>query len=157
VVVRNKLGQTRLFRKVDDTLGVVHTHGVAGLCGGLLVGLLADPHVVEYLGQGSAQSVSATGLFFGHPKQLLIQAGAALTVIVWDALITFLILKFLGLFMKLRMPDEALEIGDIAFHEEEAYPGEALAIDGVRADRQPPKPTEPAPVPKQESDDGNVH
>jgi hypothetical protein len=28
---------------------------------------------------------------------------------VWDALITFLILRGLGLFMKLRLPDEVLE------------------------------------------------
>jgi Amt family ammonium transporter len=62
-----------------------------------------------------------------------VQAGAALTVIVWDALITFLILKFLGLFMKLRMSDEDLEIGDVAAHEEEAYPDDALvaARDGA--------------------------
>jgi Amt family ammonium transporter len=54
-------------------------------------------------------------------------------VIVWDALITFIILKFLGLFMKLRMPDEDLEIGDVAAHEEEAYPDDTLvsAYDGA--------------------------
>src|SRR5207248_663699 len=28
----HKLGRSRLFKKVDDALGVVHTHGVAGLC-----------------------------------------------------------------------------------------------------------------------------
>src|SRR6202023_3977149 len=34
----NWLGRARLFKKVDDTLGVFHTHGVAGLAGGLLPG-----------------------------------------------------------------------------------------------------------------------
>ena len=48
----NWLGRTKLFTKVDDTLGVVHTHGVAGLVGGLLVGVLADPNVIIYLGNG---------------------------------------------------------------------------------------------------------
>jgi Amt family ammonium transporter len=122
----NKLARTRLFQKVDDTLGVVHTHGIAGLTGGLLVGLLADPHVVEYLNKDGTTGFSAAGLFYGNPKQLAVQAGAALTVIVWDALITFLILKFLSLFMKLRMSDEDLEIGDVAAHEEEAYPDDTL-------------------------------
>jgi Amt family ammonium transporter len=122
----NKLARTRLFSRVDDTLGVVHTHGVAGLAGGLLVGLLADPHIVEYLNKDGSTGFSATGLFYGNPMQLAVQAGAALTVIVWDALITFLILKFLSLFMNLRMPDEDLEIGDVAAHEEEAYPDDAL-------------------------------
>jgi len=121
----NKLARTRLFQQVDDTLGVVHTHGIAGLTGGLLVGLLADPNVVEYINKDGSPFSSA-GLFYGNPKQLAVQAGAALTVIVWDALITFLILKFLSLFMPLRMSDEDLEIGDVAAHEEEAYPDEGL-------------------------------
>jgi ammonium transporter, Amt family len=123
----NHLGRTRLFRKVDDTLGVFHTHGVAGLTGGLLVGVLADPHIVEYLGGSTGQDVTFAGWLYGHhPKQILIQAGAAGTVIVWDALITFVILKVLGLFMKLRLPDEVLETGDLGVHDEEAYPDEAL-------------------------------
>jgi Amt family ammonium transporter len=77
--------------------------------------------------------VSYTGLFYGNPKQLLWQAGAALTVIVWDALITFLILRFLGLFMKLRAPDEVLESGDLAVHDEEAYPVESVITGPVSA------------------------
>lgn len=123
----NYLGKTRLFRKVDDTLGVFHTHGVAGLAGGLLVGVLADPHIVEYLGGSTGQDVTFSGWLYGHhPKQILIQAGAAGTVIVWDALVTFVILRVLGLFMKLRLPDEVLDTGDLGAHDEEAYPDETL-------------------------------
>jgi Amt family ammonium transporter len=114
------------FTKVDDALGVVYTHGFAGLSGGLLVGLLADPKMLEYIGLGKTSSVAGTGLFYGHPMELAIQAGAALTVIVWDGLVTFLILKGLGLFMKLRIPDAELEIGDVAVHGEEVYPSEEL-------------------------------
>jgi ammonium transporter, Amt family len=129
----NYLGRTRLFRKVDDTLGVFHTHGVAGLTGGLLVGVLADPHIIVYLGNGgNVADVSTSGWLWGHhPKQILIQLGAAVTVIVWDAIVTVAILKFLGLFMKLRAPDEALEVGDIGVHEEEAYPDETLVTGRV--------------------------
>src|SRR4029079_4642718 len=124
----NWLGRTRLFSKVDDTLGVVHTHGVAGLIGGLLVGVLADPHVVICLGIGKdVNDVTASGWLWGHhPAQILVQLCAALTIIVWDALVTVAILKFLGLFMKLRAPDAALVEGDIAVHQEEAYPAETL-------------------------------
>jgi Amt family ammonium transporter len=123
----NWLGKTRLFHKVDDTLGVFHTHGVAGLSGGLLVGVLADPKIVEYLGGSAGSDVTFSGWLWGHhPKQILIQAGAAATVIVWDAAVTFVILKVLGLFMKLRLPDEVLETGDLGVHDEEAYPDEAL-------------------------------
>ena len=112
------------FNKVDDALGVVYTHGFAGLFGGLMVGLLADPKMVVYLGVGKAPSAAGAGLFYGHPKQLLIQAGAALTVIVWDGLVTFLILRGIGLFMKLRIPDADLLLGDIKVHGEVAYPME---------------------------------
>jgi Amt family ammonium transporter len=124
----NYLGRTKLFKKVDDTLGVVHTHGVAGLTGGLLVGVLADPNVVEYLGNGKdVADVTTAGWLWGHhPAQILIQLGAALTVIVWDALVTVVILKVLSLFMKLRMPDDVLETGDVGAHDEEAYPDDTL-------------------------------
>ncbi len=123
----NWLGRTRLFHKVDDALGVVHTHGVAGLAGGLLVGVLADPKIVVYLAGNTPSDVTYSGWLWGHhPKQILIQAGAAATVIVWDALVTFVILKVLGLFMKLRLPDEVLETGDIGVHDEEAYPDDTL-------------------------------
>src|SRR5271167_2671549 len=103
----NWLGRTRLFKKVDDTLGVVHTHGIAGLTGGLLVGVLADPNVIQYLQGPTGGPVSGGGWLWGHhPGQILVQLGAALTVIIWDALVTVVILKVLGLFMNLRLPDE---------------------------------------------------
>ena len=130
-VAWNYLSKVPPFSKVDDALGVVYTHGIAGLLGGLLVGLLADPNMIVYLGLGKTSNVSAAGLFHGHPKQLAIQAGAALTIIVWDGVVTFLILRFLGLFMKLRLPDEALEIGDVAVHGEEAYPPDELVSVGA--------------------------
>ncbi len=148
----NWLGRTRPFKKVDDTLGVFHTHGVAGLAGGLLVGVLADPHIVEYLGGSTGTDVTTAGWLYGHhPKQILIQAGAAGTVIVWDALVTFAILRVLGLFMKLRMPDEVLEAGDVGVHDEEAYPDEGIVtsrrvepIGTTRAEPAGAKPAEPA-------------
>jgi ammonium transporter, Amt family len=128
----NWLGRTRLFTKVDDSLGVVHTHGVAGLAGGLLVGVLADPHIVIYLGNGKdVKDVTNAGWLWGHhPAQILVQFCAALTIIAWDAFVTFAILKLLGLFMKLRAPDEILEQGDIGVHLEEAYPDETLVRGG---------------------------
>ena len=67
--------------------------------------------------------MTVKGLLYGHPKQLLIQALAALTIIVWDALITFVLLKIISVLVRgLRIPDEELESGDVLVHEEEAYP-----------------------------------
>jgi Amt family ammonium transporter len=132
------------FNKVDDALGVVYTHGIAGLFGGLLVGLLADPKMIEYLGLGKNPDISGTGLFYGHPHQLLVQAGAALTIIVWDGAVTYVLLKVIGLFVKLRIPDEDLEIGDIAVHGEEAYPSEDLvSVSSSMATESSPTTLEP--------------
>jgi ammonia channel protein AmtB len=92
------------------------------IVGGLLVGVLADPHMIVYLGAGRHPGFAAAGLLYGNPRQLLVQAGAALTVIVWDGAVTFLILRGIGLFMRLRMTDEELTAGDRVLHGEEAYP-----------------------------------
>jgi len=129
------------FNKVDDALGVVYTHGFAGLAGGLLVGLLADPKMIVYLGVAKTPNVTVAGLFYGHPKQLAIQAGAALTVIVWDGLVTFLILRGIALFMKLREDDAALVAGDIMIHGEVAYPNEEPDVEPAFGD----VPGEPEP------------
>jgi Amt family ammonium transporter len=117
--------QPILIKRVDDAMGVFYTHGIAGLCGGLLVGIFADPSVVVYPKTVSGSPFAASGLIFGHPhsgKLLEEQLLAALTIIVWDALVTFIILKVISIFTPLRMSDEDLEIGDLAIHGEEAYP-----------------------------------
>ena len=117
--------QPILIKRVDDAMGVFYTHGIAGLCGGILVGFFADPSVVVYPLTTSGSPFAASGLIFGHPhswKLIEEQLLAALTVIVWDAVVTFIILKVISLFTSLRMSDEDLEIGDLAIHGEEAYP-----------------------------------
>ncbi|HET9058797.1 MAG TPA: ammonium transporter [Acidimicrobiales bacterium] len=115
------LSRVKFMKKVDDAMGIVYTHGIAGLFGGLLLGVFADPSVVEYQSLGGAPA-SLKGLLYGHPKQLLIQFLAAVTIILWDALVTFVILKVISFFTPLRMTDAELEIGDLAVHDEEAYP-----------------------------------
>jgi Amt family ammonium transporter len=73
-------------------------------------------------------------------------------------LLTFLILKFLSLFMTLRLPDDVLETGDLAVHDEEAYPVDTLVrTDATRHPSAPPRiaataaprtqPTSPNPTP----------
>ncbi len=144
----NYLSKVPPFNKVDDALGVVYTHGIAGLCGGLLVGMLADPKMIVYLGLGKSPGFSGAGLFYGNPHQLLIQLGAAVTIIIWDGLVTFLLLRGIGLFMKLRAPEEDLEIGDVAFHGEEAYPSDELALAGVSAAQAAERATSNSSVPQ---------
>jgi Amt family ammonium transporter len=126
-----RLSKLPPFNKVDDAMGVVYTHGIAGLIGGLLVGLLADPNMAVYLNPDGSTAFSTTGLFYGNPGQLWKQAGAAGTIILWDGAMTFLILRAIGLFIKLRLPDDVLEVGDLGVHDEEAYPTEPLVSVGA--------------------------
>lgn len=121
--------KSSLLQKVDDTLGVFHTHAVAGLLGGILTGLLAEPALCRIL----LPVTNSRGAFYGGSggMQLLKQLVAALFVIGWNVVSTTLILLGIRLFIPLRMPEEQLMIGDDAVHGEEAY---ALWGDGEKYD-----------------------
>jgi Amt family ammonium transporter len=116
-----KLSTKWIFAKVDDALGVVHTHGVAGLLGGVMTGLFADPKMVEYY----KPNFGVTGLFYGHPWQVVIQLYTGLWVIGYSALGTFVLLKLVKLITPLRFSDADLEIGDLAVHGEQVEPSES--------------------------------
>src|ERR1700729_4010066 len=124
----NYMSRVRPFRNVDDTLGVVYTPGIAGLLGGLLTGVFADPNMIVYPGQGKTASISATGVLHGNWNLLKWQLFAGLFVIVWSAFGTFVLLKLVGLFVPLRMSDENLEIGDTAVHGHEVYPSDVPSL-----------------------------
>jgi Amt family ammonium transporter len=114
------MNKMAIFRRVDDALGVVHTHGFAGLIGGLMVGLVADPSMIVYPGAGKTASFSVGGLFYGHGwHQVLVQLEAAAFVVACSGVGTFAILKLIGLVVPLRMPDAEAEAGDLAIHGEE--------------------------------------
>jgi Amt family ammonium transporter len=136
------LSRAPIFRKVDDTLGVVYTHGIAGLTGGLLVGVLADPNMILYPGTGSTPSISPLpSAIHGHWTLLKWQVLAALFIIVFDGVFTFLILKLISVFVPLRLSDEELEVGDHAIHGNEVYPSDVPSLGGPHA-----PPWRPAPA-----------
>lgn len=120
--------KSALLQKVDDTLGVFHTHAVAGLLGGLLTGLFAEPVLCDLI-----LPKETNGAFYGGKGgvQFAKQVVAALFVIGWNIISTTIILLAIRLFIPLRMPEEQLEIGDDAVHGEEAY---ALWGDGEKYD-----------------------
>jgi len=129
------LSRAPVFRHVDDTLGVIYTHGIAGLCGGLLVGLLAAPNIVEYgsvKGSGNLPNLSSV-INGGSWTLLRWQAETALFVIVFSGLATFILLKLVGIFVPLRLSDEELEIGDHAIHGNEVYPSDVPTLGGPHA------------------------
>ena len=124
------------FNKIDDTLGVMHTHLIAGAVGGIMVGLLANPNVIVYPGSGKTAAVAATGLFFGNPQQLVAQILGLVFILVWDGVLTFVILKLISLVIPLRLTDKQLEIGDEAVHGDAAY--ELMPVPPAVTYQQPP-------------------
>ncbi|HTT04110.1 MAG TPA: ammonium transporter [Steroidobacteraceae bacterium] len=118
----NKLQKTKLFMKVDDTLSVFSTHGCAGLMGGLLTGILANPKMLEYIGTGKdAPGVSITGWAYGSFHQFVLQIEGAAFIIVYNIIATYIILKVISFFTPLRMDEAMLKVGDDAVHGETAY------------------------------------
>ena len=105
----------RAKTSLDDSLDVVAAHGVGGTVGALLTGVFADKSLPGGL---------ANGLLYGNPDQLLIQATAVLTAIVYSGVGTFILLKIVGLVIPLRVSKDDETVGlDVANHGEEAYFG----------------------------------
>ncbi len=137
----NYLSRVAPFRNVDDTLGVVYTHGFAGLSGGLLTGIFANEAMA------SAFGVSANGLISGGGFDLLKwQLLTAAWVIVFCAIGTYIVLRLVALFVPLRMDEKDMEEGDVAIHGHEVYPSDVPSLgfpSGVPA-APPPAPAEGA-------------
>lgn len=138
-ITMNKMSGVALFKKVDDTLGVIHTHAIAGAIGGLLTGILADPNIVEYIGTKGTANSSVTGWMYGNPRQFWVQLIALAVIVAYDGVMTFVILKLIGLVVPLRAKDNALLDGDSAVH------GETLdGAEGMDEDEMPPFIPQPA-------------
>jgi Amt family ammonium transporter len=114
----NKLRLPGFLGRIDDTLGVMHTHFVAGALGGLLTGLFATPGIVVYPGTGKTAAVTVTGLLYGNPHQLLVQALALGVIVLYDVVATFVVISVVGLLVPLRLTESELEAGDVVVHGE---------------------------------------
>ncbi|MHB1513267.1 MAG: ammonium transporter [Acidiferrobacter sp.] len=113
-----------VFRKVDDTLGVFHTHAVAGLLGGILTGVLATK-----AGCAAYALTNPGGAIDGNWHQITLQLEGAAFIIVLNIVVTYVLLKLISFVVPLRMSEEDLLVGDDAAHGEQAY---ALYGDGER-------------------------
>ena len=116
MVLHKKL---HILQHVDDTLGVLHTHAVAGILGGILTGLFAHPTLCRFF----APVTGARGSIYGGQgrDQVGRQLVGALFVVVWNVVVTSIICLGIKAVMPLRMSDEELLMGDDAAHGEAAY------------------------------------
>ncbi|VFR00997.1 unnamed protein product [Cuscuta campestris] len=126
-----------LLQNIDDTLGVFHTHAVAGLLGGCLTGLFAEPVLCSLF----LPVTNSRGAVYGGSGgiQFLKQFVGGSFVIGWNVVVTSIICLAIRLIVPLRMPEEELKIGDDAVHGEEAYAvwGDGEIYDATRHGSSP--------------------
>ncbi len=97
----------------DDALDVFGVHCVGGIWGALATGLFASKAV---------NPAGADGLFFGNPKQFLVQVIATAVTIAYSFVASFIIYKVIDLVMKVRVPEKDEIVGlDLTQHHEKAY------------------------------------
>ncbi|MHB8147264.1 MAG: ammonium transporter [Vulcanimicrobiaceae bacterium] len=134
----NYLSRWSVMKKVDDTFSVLHTHGVAGLVGGLMAGIASDPKMLEYFANKTvkgATDVSVTGWYYGNFAQFVHQAEAAAFIIVLNIVGTYVLLKLISLVVPLRATEDHMEAGDLAIHGMDPIPpfGSQPELADVRA------------------------
>ncbi len=97
----------------DDALDVFGVHCVGGIWGALATGLFASKAV---------NPAGADGLFFGNPKQFLIQVIATAVTVAYSFAASFIIYKVIDLVIKVRVKEKDEIVGlDLTQHHEKAY------------------------------------
>ena len=98
--------------RIDDSLDVFPVHGVGGILGTLFAGIFVAS---EFGGVGYAE-----GMTMG--SQLFVQTVGVVATLLWTAIVTFLILKLVDVFITLRVSEEDETEGlDLVSHEEKGY------------------------------------
>jgi Amt family ammonium transporter len=104
----------------DDALDVFGVHGVGGILGAILTGVFASPSlggsgIYDYVANKVGENYDIMG-------QVIIQATAVGTTVIWTAVVSFISFKLVDIFIGLRVPeDEEREGLDITSHGETAY------------------------------------
>ena len=102
--------------RIDDSLDVFPVHGIGGVLGTLLAGVFASTELGVFSGYGFAKPE------YGMLDQIGVQALGVVATFLYTAVVTFLLLKLVGLFTPLRVTAEEESQGlDIALHEERGY------------------------------------
>jgi Amt family ammonium transporter len=101
--------------KLDDSLDVFPVHGVGGILGTFMAGIFASASLGVFSGQGYAEGVTMA-------SQVWVQLIGIFAVLTYTAVLTWIILKMIHLFLPLRINhDEETEGLDIVAHDERGY------------------------------------
>ena len=112
-VVSNLASSWLKNRGLDDTLDVFACHGLGGIWGSIATGLFAAKAI---------NPNGADGLFYGNPSLFVAQVVAVAVVGVFAFVVSFLLLKLVGLVSPLRVSAEEERVGlDWSQHGEKAH------------------------------------
>jgi len=96
----------------DDSLDAFGVHGIGGMLGAILTGVLASPLIQP----------AYSGALYGNYRQLLVQVIAVVTTIIFSGIGTFLLFKITDKLVGIRVSDKNEAIGlDETQHGETAY------------------------------------
>ncbi len=102
--------------RLDDSLDVFPVHGVGGMLGTLLAGVLSSPRLGLLSGLGFAQGIDSMG------SQLGVQVVGVAATAAYTLVVTFVILKIIDGVCGLRVDEETEIQGlDLVLHEERGY------------------------------------
>lgn len=101
--------------KIDDSLDVFPVHGVGGILGTFLAGIFASDALGVFSGQGYADDMNMG-------SQLGVQVIGIAATFVYTAVLTFIILKVVGMIVPLRVEqDDETQGLDLSQHDERGY------------------------------------
>jgi len=103
--------------KIDDSLDVFPVHGIGGIMGTLLAGVLSSTQLGVFSGFGFAEGIDSMG------EQFTVQLTGVVVAILFTASVTYLILRLVAVLTSgLRVTEEQEVVGlDIFSHEESGY------------------------------------
>jgi len=103
--------------KIDDSLDVFPVHGVGGILGTLLVGVFSATSLGVFSGFGFADGIETMG------EQVGVQLIGVLSTLAYTAIVTYVLLKIVGLMTSGLRVDEETEVNglDQMEHEESGY------------------------------------
>ena len=144
------LGVYAIDKRIDDPVGALSAHGLAGVWGTLACGLFTAPRLAQYNGFGDPQG----GLFYsGHLTQLAAQAIGVVIVFTFvlsvSTAVFWLVKKTYGLRVSEAEEDAGL---DITEHGMYGYPEQFIPAPELVGYTPPPEPVaapEPVPTPKE--------
>ena len=115
--------------RLDDTLDVFPCHGIGGMVGMLMTGLLATK---------AMNSAGADGLFYGNPTFFFTQVKALAIVVAFSFAGSFIIFKFINFILPLRVTEAEEEEGLDASQHNEKYSQGTLLVHSNGVVRETP-------------------